>query len=169
MALVPPAVWFAGLASPLVAALIGLAGLCHLLVGGRFARLQGLVALAVAAVILLGSHRLALYYPVLVNFLLLILWGYSRVYPPTIIERLARAGPQTPPRERRYMQRLTLAWCGIFAFNGSVALVTTRLPDLTAWVLWNGVGAYLLVGGFALAELLVRRRLRRMAGDGVTT
>lgn len=167
MLLLPPLIWWQGLASPWVAALLLSIGLAQLL-GARtgFNRLQGALAIGFALFVVLGSEWLTLYYPALVNATLLALWLYSWLHPPTIIERLAPRDHVAVPRKRRYMRRLTLAWCGVFAFNLVMALVTARLADLGWWVAWNGLGAYVLVGLFAGGEYAFRKWWRERAEAG---
>jgi uncharacterized membrane protein len=154
--LLPPLIWWKGLASPLVGMLLFATGSLQLVAArSGFGRLQGAIALSFAFLVFLGSPRLTLYYPVLVNAALLLLWAYSLFKPPTVIERIARKSNPTTAK-RRYMRRLTLAWCGVFTVNLLMALMTTLQDDLTWWLIWNGLGAYLLVGVFAVSEYLFR-------------
>ncbi len=159
--------WLQGLASPWVSVFLLAIGLTQLL-GARsgFNRLQAVLAIGVALFVAFGSERLTLYYPALVNATLLMLWSYSWFHPPTIIERLAPPAHTRVPRKRRYMRALTLAWCGVFTVNLLLALVTAQLADLTWWVAWNGLGAYLLVGSFAGGEYLFRKWHESAADQG---
>jgi len=168
--LLPPLIWLKGLASPWVAGLLLVVGLTQWF-GARtgFNRIQAVLALGVALFVAVGSQRLTLYYPAMVNGTLLVLWGHSWLYPPTIIERLAPADHTAVARKRRYMRGLTLAWCAVFSVNLLIALITAQLRDLTWWVAWNGLGAYLLVGIFAGGEYLFRMwRLDRETNQGPT-
>lgn len=167
--LLPPLIWLKGLASPWVVVLLLVIGSCQL-IGARthFNRAQGALALGVALFVFFGSEDVTLYYPALVNAALLVLWAYSWWHPPTIIERLAPSSHVAVPRKRRYMRALTLAWCGVFAINLLIALVTAHLSDLTWWVVWNGLGAYLFVGAFAGVEYIFRKRRFERAVDAGT-
>lgn len=163
----PPVIWWQGLTSPAVGFLLVAIGTLQLL-GARsgFSRLQGIIALMVAAFIAAGSQHLVLYYPVLINCTLLLLWFYSWLYPPTIIERFASRFKVVSNRKRHYMRNLTLAWCLVFLVNLTAALITAMREDLNWWVAWNGLGAYLLVGLFAGGELLFRKCVHERAEQG---
>ncbi len=117
-----------------------------------------LFALAVAAA---DSHAALLYYPLLVNVLLLLVFGYSLLRPPSIIERLARlTEPDLPERAVRYTRGVTAVWCGFFVLNGAIAAYTAAFASLAAWSLYNGFVAYIAMGVLFGAEWLVRRRVR---------
>lgn len=165
----PPLIWWQGLTSPAVGFLFVAIGTLQLL-GARsgFSRLQGTIALMIAAFIAAGSQYLILYYPVLINCTLLLLWFYSWLYPPTIIERFASRFKVISKRKRRYMRNLTLAWCLVFFTNLTAALITAVWEDLNWWVAWNGLGAYLLVGVFAGGEFLFRKCVHERAEQGRT-
>jgi uncharacterized membrane protein len=153
-----PVVWWKGLESTWIVWLLLGVGAAQLVAGSSgFMRLQAMVTIALACLIAIASHQLTLYYPVLINGMLLVLWFFSWLNPPTIIERLAPKRDVEQSHKRDYMRRLTLTWCGVFAFNLVVSLITTQLDDLTPWLIWNGLGAYLLVGGFAVGEYVFRK------------
>ena len=156
--LLPPLIWWQGLSSPWVSRLLLAIGLFWFL-GARsdFARLQAIATIFIGAFVALGSQQLTLYYPVLVNAALLIVWFHSWCFPPTLIERIASKSDVRNEQKRLYMRHLTLAWCGVFLINLSIALVTTQLQDLTWWIGWNGLGAYLFIGLFAGTEYLFRK------------
>jgi len=122
-----------------------------LLIRLRQARLRGgplrLIAKSIAvtgivlcvASLVLRSHDLLLWYPVVVNTLLLALFGGSLWSHMPLVERIARLKePDLPPAGVRYTRRVT-----------------------QLWTLWNGMIAYLLMGALMTSEWLVRQRVLR--------
>lgn len=102
-------------------------------------------------------------YPVLVNGALLAGFGYSLWAPPSVIERLARLREADFPASAvAYTRRVTQVWCGFFALNGALALGTALWASDAVWSLYTGVIAYGLMGLLFGAELLVRRRFKRL-------
>ncbi|MBI6549254.1 hypothetical protein H8A87_11100 [Xenorhabdus sp. VLS] len=119
------------------------------------------IALGLAS-LFLRSHQLLMYYPVVVNTVLLILFGGSLRYGTPIIERMARfKEPDLPPEGIVYTRKVTYIWCLFFMFNGSVALGTCLYNDMNLWTLWNGMVSYLLIGLLITLEWLVRQRVKR--------
>lgn len=109
-----------------------------------------------------GSHEAMLYYPVLMNAGMLLLFGSSLVSPPTIVERIARLRHRDLPDQAiPYLRRVTLAWCVFFVGNGAVALYTATLASFETWALYNGLIAYVLIGAMFAGELLTRMRAMR--------
>jgi uncharacterized membrane protein len=109
-----------------------------------------------------GSSAAMLYYPVAVNLALLLAFAASFVWPPTVVERIARAWhPDLPPEATPYLRRVTLAWCVFFVANGAVALYTATSASFEAWALYNGLIAYLLIGAMFAGELALRTRAMR--------
>lgn len=104
-------------------------------------------------------------YPFLVNLGMLALFGFSLVYPPTVIERIARIRePDLPAKGVAYTRRVTQVWCVFFIFNGSMALFTAFWSSHDFWSLYNGVIAYLLMGLLFAAEYAIRMRFKRRHG-----
>lgn len=130
----------------------------------RSARLSAAGALALAAVAVYANAMLPLkLYPVLVNAALLMAFGYSLAVPPSVVERIARLRqPALPGPAVRYTRCVTQAWCVFFAANGLVALGTALWASDAAWLLYNGLIAYLLMGLMFAGEYLVRLRFRRI-------
>lgn len=119
-------------------------------------------AIILLAASLFGKAEQAmLYYPVWVNSGMLLLFGWSLYYPPTVVERLARLMEgELDAKGVAYTRNVTKVWCGFFLFNGSIAALTAWWGDWDLWVLYNGFIAYLLMGILMAAEWLVRRRVR---------
>lgn len=104
-------------------------------------------------------------YPVLVNAVLLGVFGYSLIAPPSLIERFARMQqPDLPPHAVRYTQRVTQVWCVFFLMNGAIALATALWASPAVWSLYNGGIAYALMGCLFGGEYLVRLRVKRNNG-----
>jgi uncharacterized membrane protein len=105
-------------------------------------------------------------YPVLVNLALLAQFAWTLVFPPSLIERIARVTePQLPPSGVRYTRTVTRVWCAFFALNAAAALATTLWFSDAAWAWYNGCIAYGLIGLLFAGEWLVRGRVRRLARD----
>lgn len=149
--------------------------LLAVIVAARFAVLKRedrTLALPVLALLLvyavaaasLGSAEALLYYPVLVNLMLCILFVASVVNGDPLLLRLVRA--RGIPMSRfgpRYLTVLTAIWGGFFAINCLVALWTTT-ASMEAWALYNGLISYLVVGLFLGAEWIFRRHYKRRLG-----
>lgn len=119
------------------------------------------VASFILVVFAMGSQTTLYYYPVLINVILFVLFGHSILYPPSIIEQIARLrDPELPPSGVAYTRKVTIVWLVFFVFNGSVALATAIHGDVALWSLYNGLIAYLLMGALFLVEFLIRRQVR---------
>lgn len=124
-------------------------------------------AMVLAALSWLGNNALPLkLYPVLVNSLLLLVFGASLLHPPSAIERLARLRePNLDAQGVRYTARVTQVWCLFFVLNGSVALATCLWGSDAQWALYNGLIAYVLMGLLMGGEWLVRQAVRKRAAS----
>lgn len=149
----------------LLPALIGLQ-LCHLWLTGRSGPLGRLPQLAAGVGItlclasaILRQQQWLLYYPVVVNGLMLLVFGGSLRSTMPLVERLARLRqPDLPAAAIPYTRRVTRIWCGFFLFNGTVALFTCLVGNPRLWACWNGGIAYGLMGGLMAGEWLFRQR-----------
>ncbi len=114
-----------------------------------------------AASWLLKSHHLLLWYPVMMNMLMLLLFGASLFSRASLVERLARLRePALPPRAIAYTRRVTQAWCLFFVVNGGAALFTCLYGDMPLWALYNGVVSYLLMGLLMGMEWIIRKQIQ---------
>ncbi|MDO8861119.1 hypothetical protein Q6D67_05330 [Haliea sp. E1-2-M8] len=157
-----------------LALLLIVAASSRLVRAGFSRRIQVLAGVAVIAAagytLLTGSELGILLYPVLVNAVLLSLFGASLLQPPTIVETLARIKePDLPEAAISYTRKVTQLWCLFFLFNGFIAMVTVALVTQGFgrewWLLYNGFLAYVLMGTLLAGELLVRKRVRsRISG-----
>lgn len=102
------------------------------------------------------------FYPVLINLILLVVFGISLIRPPTMVERLARLRePNLPPAAIIYTRRVTQVWCGFFIVNASISFAIQLWASPATWSLYNGVISYLLIGLLFGGEYLVRLRYKR--------
>ena len=110
----------------------------------------------------LKTHQLLLFYPLVVNAVMLAAFGGSLWTTMPLVERLARIRePHLPAAAVRYTRRVTQIWCLFFIVNGSIALLTALYGDMALWTAWNGMIAYLLIGALMAGEWLVRRRVMK--------
>jgi len=101
------------------------------------------------------------WYPVLVNLLLLGLFGLSLRFGPPLVERLARVRePELPAVAIHYTRQVTKVWAAFFLLNALLAAALTLWAPLAWWALYTGVIAYGLMGLLFAGEWLVRQRVR---------
>jgi uncharacterized membrane protein len=106
-------------------------------------------------------------YPVLVNAVMLGVFGISLRHPPSAVERIARLRePDFPPSAVAYTRKVTIVWCGFFIVNGGIALATAVWASDRVWATYNGLIAYLLMGLLFAGEWIVRQRVRARAEHG---
>lgn len=106
------------------------------------------------------------FYPVLVNAAFFIVFAYSLIAPPSMIERLARLHERNFPLAAvGYTRRVTQVWCLFFMLNGAIALYTALFASMAQWSFYNGFLAYLLMGILFAGEYCARRHFKRRHGS----
>jgi len=120
------------------------------------------IALVLAIISMVANQILPLkLYPALICAAWLVMFATSLLYPPTIVERIARRqdGPLSP-EAIGYTRRVTQVWCGFFIVNGTLAVLTAIWGSNAVWALYNGCIAYVLMGLLFGAEWLIRQRVK---------
>ena len=119
-----------------------------------------LLALAVLFFLLLflmNSIIVLKLYPVLINLGLLFVFIWSVIYPPTIIERIARLQqPNLSTKAIAYTRNVTLVWSGFFFINLTISALLALFGSFKAWTLYVGLISYLLIFTLMGLELLYR-------------
>jgi uncharacterized membrane protein len=119
------------------------------------------VLAGVAVVAAFNAQLSVRLYPVFMNAMMLATFAATLWNPPSMAERFARVlEPDLPEKAVRYTRKVTWAWVGFFAVNGSIALWSVLQPGWSVWLLYNGVIAYVAAGLLFAVELLVRQRVR---------
>lgn len=116
------------------------------------------ITLFFAAVLVFRRHDSMYWYPVLVNLMMLAVFGGSLFAGQTVIEKLARLQqPDLPEKAVRYTRRVTQVWCVFFIINGTLAALLVRLGRYDWWAVYTGVIAYVLMGMLFAGEWLYRK------------
>ena len=107
-------------------------------------------------------------YPVLVSLALAAAFAYSLMWPPTIVEQIARIRhPDLPLEVNSYLRKVTIAWLMFFLINAAISAATATSGSLKLWTLYNGFISYMAMGVMFAAEFLIRQvvhqRLRSSA------
>ena len=111
-----------------------------------------------------GSTKMLLYYPVLVNSILFVLFaGSLRTKEPLLLRIVRARGVTINAHMPRYLTRLTAIWAGFFVINGMIAVWTTT-ASMEVWTIYNGMISYVLIAILALCELVFRRHYKRRLG-----
>ncbi|OOF65651.1 hypothetical protein [Rodentibacter sp. Ppn85] len=101
-------------------------------------------------------------YPIIINGLMLVIFGISLWQKQTIIERFARMQtPNLSEKGVRYTRKVTLIWCGFFIFNIAISGITIYFNLLDYWALYNGFISYLLMGILMAGEWIVRQYMKK--------
>ena len=119
------------------------------------------VTLALLAITL--GARAGLYYPVVINFGLLLIFYSSLSTTTNFIQRIAEKIENRPldSVSIRYTAGVTRVWCGVFFLNALIATLLAWHQMLEEWTLYNGVIAYLMIGLLLLGEWVARPRIQR--------
>ncbi len=151
----------ASLLLPLLLILLGLRWLMGVGVSEHKVVIVTLLGVAIIAMIW-GTQMSLKLYPVMVNLGFLTLFASSLLFPPCIVERLARlTEPDLSPETVAYTQKVTLVWSVFFLINGVISAITALWATDEVWMLYNGFIAYFLIAGLASVEWLVRQRVKR--------
>jgi uncharacterized membrane protein len=89
-------------------------------------------------------------------------FAYSLMWPPTIVERIARfQHPDLPLAVNSYLRKVTIAWLMFFIINAIISAATAASGSLRLWTLYNGLISYLVMGVMFAGEFLIRQHVRR--------
>lgn len=109
-----------------------------------------------------NTSILPLLYPVVSNFAVASIFAASLIYPPTVIERIARLSePDLDDDGVQYTRCVTKIWVGFSLINGLISLLTVLLGNNQLWMLYNGCISYILMGGLLIGEYGVRQVHKR--------
>ncbi len=101
-------------------------------------------------------------YPVLISLSVAFMFGLSLVFPPSLVERIARLSePDLPPAGVAYTRKVTIIWTGFLLINAAISAALALWGTLADWTLWNGLLSYLLMGALFAGEWIVRKRIKR--------
>jgi uncharacterized membrane protein len=122
-----------------------------------------LIAVVVVIILAARSPLVGLKaYPVLVSLAFAVVFAHSLLWPPTIVERIARVRhPDLPLEANSYLRKVTIAWLMFFIINAAVSTATAASGSLRLWTLYNGLISYLVMGVMFVAEFLVRQLVHR--------
>ncbi|QEH46918.1 hypothetical protein FXN59_04090 [Aggregatibacter actinomycetemcomitans] len=120
------------------------------------------MALILAVVGITRSVETMFWYPIIINGLMLSLFGGSLWSEQTVVERLARL--QTPDLSEagvRYTRKVTQLWCGVFVINIVIIASAIWLKYYDFWALYTGVLSYCFIGMVMAGEWLVRQKVKK--------
>jgi uncharacterized membrane protein len=125
--------------------------------------LAGAIAIIVAMAAL-DPTTAAKAYPSVISLMAAAVFGTTLLYPPSLIERLARLRePDLPPEAGPYCRNVTIVWTVWLSANAVVAALLALRGSDEAWALWTGLVAYVLMGVLFVGEWAVRRFVRLRA------
>jgi len=118
---------------------------------------------AVTLIVITGSPLVGLKaYPILMSLSFAAVFGYSLLWPPTVVERIARLrDPGLPFTLDPYLRKVTIAWLTFFIANASISAATALGGNLKLWTLYNGLLSYLIMGAIFAGEFVIRQRVHK--------
>lgn len=106
-------------------------------------------------------------YSVAVNAVLLLAFGSTLFFPPSIVFRFASladktiAGSAFEEQVKKYCKTVTAVWCVFFILNGAAAFYTVFFADEKVWSIYNGGISYVIMGIIFAVEFAVRKGVNR--------
>lgn len=118
-----------------------------------------LTLLSLAAYFIEAFALLAHWYPVLVSVSLGIIFSFTLVKGPPMVERFARLeqGRDLSPPIKNYCRVITVLWIAFFVVNTMIASWTILVASKEMWALYNGVLSYGVAATLFVGERFLRR------------
>lgn len=121
-----------------------------------------LVMLFCGIVFVGNNSEAVLYYPVLMNLFVAILFLHSLRGEQSLIQRLYRlTGQLEPPEAIQYMRHLTALWGALLLVNTAVAAYTACCTSPSFWALYNGGIVYCIFAIVMAIEWIVRQYIKK--------
>lgn len=126
----------------------------------RVALVPCLLFLLFAVLIGSGFTVPALYYPVLMSFIVFVLFFSSLFQSKCLIQKIAlKMEPELPEYAMNYCYVVNIIWTIFLALNTFVSYLSTG--DLQFWSWYNGLISYLLIALLFISEYIFRSFYRR--------
>lgn len=102
------------------------------------------------------------WYPVLVNVIMLAVFGGSLFASQTFVERLARLQiPDLSDEGIIYTRRVTQVWCVVFLFNIIVVTLLILSAQYYYWAIFTGVISYIIIAAVMSVEWIIRQNVMK--------
>ena len=123
----------------------------------------------VAGLVLIDVLMAVKSYPIALCLSLAAVFGYSLIYPPTIIERFAKmVEPNLNENGILYTRNVTITWIAFFILNSGISLWTALYENIETWALYNGFLSYIFMGCIFMIEFIVRQFVKKKHIGGKT-
>ena len=117
---------------------------------------------ALLIVLLVAPSMAAKAYPVAVSLAAAAVFGWSLIAPPSLIEQIARLRePDLSEDGQAYCRKVTLVWTVWLVLNALIAGLLGWTGQDSAWAIWTGIVAYVVMALLFLGEIAIRRRVRK--------
>jgi uncharacterized membrane protein len=121
-----------------------------------------LIVIVMTTVVLVSPPLAVKVYPALISAAAATVFGISLIWPPSLIEQIARlAEPSLSPQGQIYTRRVTQVWTAFLLVNAGISGAISLWGSTEQWALWNGLISYLLMGGLFIGEFILRQYVRR--------
>lgn len=106
-------------------------------------------------------------YPILVNIVMLFIFGSTLFTSRSLVEMLASI--KTPIEQqdqdfKHYCKHVTIAWCYFFIFNGLMATITALWCSHKIWAFYTGFISYFLIALMFVVEYIYRNYRKKRRG-----
>ncbi len=128
---------------------------------GAFAPVLIAPACVIAALLPFDDVLAVKLYPVVISLSVAAAFGVSVMFPPTVVERIARVmEPKLNERGVRYARAVTLIWVATLVANAAISAWTAAYATLEIWTLYNGFLSYVFMGTVFALEFVNRQRVK---------
>jgi uncharacterized membrane protein len=118
-------------------------------------------ATTIAALAMLDTPLAVKAYPVAISLAAATVFGTTLFHPPSMVERFARLRePELPPAAQSYCRWVTIVWTVWLIANTIISAALAIPGNDTAWAIWTGLVAYLIMGALFAGEIAIRRILQ---------
>lgn len=118
------------------------------------------VAVILLLVAIVRTTNLMYWYPILINSIMLFIFGSSLLSKQSIIEKFARLRtPDLPNSAILYTRKVTQIWCAFFVVNIAITAGLILSNQFYYWAIYTGILSYILMAILILGEWLVRKRI----------
>lgn len=121
------------------------------------------IALFFIVLFIFRQPEIMYWYPVLMNGIMLIIFGISLFSKQSLIERIARLqNPDLPEKGVVYTRKITQIWCGFFIINGLIAALLIIFKQFELWAIYTGIISYIIMGLLLGGEWLYRKKVLKL-------